>query len=69
MPPFSATWLHLSTSSRLQRSSQALSIVSSKAYVFAGELQPRQPVDNQLDVVDIGDTKGKCQSIESDFDD
>ena len=32
-----------------------------KAYVFGGELVPRQPVDNKVDVVDLGDEKRKME--------
>ncbi|KAJ6440690.1 kelch repeat protein [Purpureocillium lavendulum] len=54
MATISAKWLRLASSACLQRSSQALAVVGSKAWIFGGELQPRQPVDNQLDVVDLG---------------
>ncbi|POR39153.1 Kelch repeat protein [Tolypocladium paradoxum] len=53
MSSLSASWLRVAASSRLRRSSQALSIVGSKAWIFGGELVPRQPVDNQLDVIDL----------------
>ncbi|KAG8408046.1 hypothetical protein J3459_018230 [Metarhizium acridum] len=46
-------WTQIANTSRLCRSSHALSILGSKAYIFGGELLPRQPVDNQSDVVDL----------------
>ncbi|KIK66405.1 hypothetical protein GYMLUDRAFT_38193 [Collybiopsis luxurians FD-317 M1] len=48
-----AKWTLLASSDRLKRSSQCLSIVDSKAFIFGGEVVPRQPVDNQVDVVDF----------------
>ncbi|KAH6890288.1 kelch domain-containing protein [Thelonectria olida] len=53
MTGLSASWVRLVSSARLQRSSQVLSIVSSKACIFGGELLPRQPVDNRVDVIDL----------------
>lgn len=50
---FSATWTKLLSSTRLQRSSQTLSVAEGKAWIFGGELVPREPVDNQLDVIDL----------------
>jgi hypothetical protein len=37
----------------LKRSSNSISIVGDKAYVFGGESEPRQPVDDELWVVDL----------------
>ncbi|KAI1637850.1 kelch repeat protein [Biscogniauxia mediterranea] len=53
MTQVSATWTRLASSARLQRSSQCLSVLGSRAWIFGGELLPRQPVDNQLDVIDL----------------
>lgn len=55
MNSLTGTWTRLASSTRLQRSSQAISVVGSKAFIFGGELKPRQPVDNRFDVVDIQD--------------
>ena len=38
---------------RLQRSSQALSVIGSQAWIFGGEFISRQPLDDQIDVVDL----------------
>ena len=46
-------WTRLASSARLQRSSQTLSVVRNQAWIFGGELQPRQPVDNQIDIVEL----------------
>lgn len=37
----------------LRRSSQVLSVVGDQAYVFGGELQPREPRDNHVHVVSL----------------
>ena len=59
MASLSATWSRLATSSRLQRSSHTLSVVGSNVWIFGGELQPRWPVDNQLDVIAVDDSEGE----------
>ncbi|KAL7795780.1 hypothetical protein V8C37DRAFT_373412 [Trichoderma ceciliae] len=53
MASFSARWTKLVSSSRLRRSSHILSANASKVWVFGGELLPRQPVDNEVDLVDV----------------
>jgi hypothetical protein len=52
-----ATWTRITSSKRLYRSSQAVSTVGQKVYIFGGELLPREPVDNRVDVVSL-DTQG-----------
>lgn len=59
MTSFSASWVRLASSARLQRSSQILSISGSNALVFGGELIPRQPVDSQFDIIELGNASGK----------
>ncbi|VUC26694.1 unnamed protein product [Clonostachys rosea] len=53
MPANKATWTRVVSSASLDRSSQAASIVSNKLYLFGGELQPRQPVDNKVHLIDL----------------
>lgn len=48
--PLKATWKRVPTDTILPRSSHSLSIVKSKAYIFGGEQQPREPVDNHVHV-------------------
>ena len=55
----SAKWSRIASSQRLYRSSQAVSAVGQKIFIFGGELLPREPVDNQMDVVDVGRESGK----------
>lgn len=47
------SWSRLIASERLRRSSQVLSVIDKTAFVFGGEVQPRQPVDAQLDVFSL----------------
>lgn len=63
MTRLSATWTQLTQSARLQRSSQCLSVLGSKIFIFGGEVVPRQPIDNRLDVVSLEATKGVCPAI------
>lgn len=48
--PLRATWKRIPTDTILPRSSHSLSIVKNKAYIFGGEQQPREPVDNHVHV-------------------
>ncbi|CAF9921351.1 hypothetical protein IMSHALPRED_005159 [Imshaugia aleurites] len=48
--PVRATWKKIPTDIILPRSSHSLSIIKSKAYIFGGEQQPREPVDNHIHV-------------------
>lgn len=47
------TWSRVHQADRLRRSSQVLSVIDKTAYIFGGEVQPRQPIDSQLDVVSL----------------
>ncbi|MCJ1355693.1 MAG: hypothetical protein MMC33_005685 [Icmadophila ericetorum] len=48
--PLRAKFQKLATSIPLRRSSHSLSFVRGKAYIFGGEIQPRQPVDNDMHI-------------------
>lgn len=58
MAKISALWTRIASGDRLRRSSQAVSVLGGRAYVFGGELVPREPVDNQVDVVELKDPQG-----------
>ncbi|KAL8367178.1 hypothetical protein RB599_010263 [Gaeumannomyces hyphopodioides] len=51
MATIAANWTRLASSARLRRSSQSISVLGSRLWIFGGELLPREPVDNCLDVV------------------
>lgn len=59
MMQLKATWTQLAQNVRLQRSSQCLSVLGSHAFIFGGEVIPRQPVDNRLDTISLGTSKGR----------
>ncbi|KAF2128043.1 galactose oxidase [Dothidotthia symphoricarpi CBS 119687] len=46
-------WTCLLNEDRLQRSSQVLSVIDQTVCVFGGEVKPREPVDDQVDVFSL----------------
>lgn len=46
-----ANWSRFSAGEPLPRSSHSLSIVDGRAYIFGGEVKPREPVDNSIHVL------------------
>lgn len=49
----SGTWTRLLAADRLRRSSQVVSAVGETVCVFGGEVVPRQPVDDKIDVISV----------------
>ena len=49
-----AKWTRLLAAERLRRSSQIVSVVGQTVYIFGGEVEPRKPVDSQVDVLPLG---------------
>ncbi|KAI1778321.1 hypothetical protein F4818DRAFT_405672 [Hypoxylon cercidicola] len=49
-PTTKGTWQHVSVPP-LPRSSHSLDVVAGNAYIFGGEVEPRQPLDNDMHVV------------------
>ncbi|KAF2853426.1 kelch repeat protein-like protein [Plenodomus tracheiphilus IPT5] len=47
------TWIRLLDTERLRRSSQVLSVVGQTVCVFGGEVKPREPVDDKVDVFSL----------------
>jgi hypothetical protein len=41
----------------LRRSSQVVSVVGNRAYIFGGELRPREPRDNDVHAISLGRSK------------
>ena len=62
MSTMSGTWRKLADTERLQRSSHSMSVIGSQAWIFGGELQPRQPVDNQFDLIELN-SNGKSTCV------
>lgn len=48
--PLKAKW-HKITAPSIPRSSHSLSVVSGRAYIFGGEISPREPVSNDMHVI------------------
>ena len=57
MASISAKWTRIHEAEILQRSSQILSVVDNRAYVFGGELRPREPRDNDIHVLSVNEGK------------
>lgn len=62
MSTMPGTWRKLADTARLQRSSHSMSVIGSQAWIFGGELQPRQPVDNQFDLIELN-SNGKSTCV------
>ena len=46
-------WARLHSTERLRRSSHVVSVIDKTVYIFGGEVQPRQPIDDQIDVLSL----------------
>lgn len=49
-PPLEIGWSRIAVPDLLPRSSHTLSVVDGRAYIFGGEVRPREPVDNTMHV-------------------
>lgn len=47
------SWKRLMNDERLRRSSHVLSVVDSNVCIFGGEVKPREPVDDKVDVIPL----------------
>lgn len=50
--PVKAKWERI-TNTPLPRSSHTLSVIAGRAYIFGGEISPREPVDNDMHIVTL----------------
>ncbi|KAE8823049.1 hypothetical protein PTNB85_10228 [Pyrenophora teres f. teres] len=55
------TWKRLASEERLRRSSQVVSVVQQNVCIFGGEVKPREPIDNKVDIFSL--TSGMCPSF------
>lgn len=53
MNTLKGNWQRLAKNDRLKRSSQVISVIDGQACIFGGEVQPRQPVDDKVDIVTL----------------
>jgi hypothetical protein len=77
MTPLTASWTKIADQDALRRSSHTISVIDDKAYIWGGELRPREPRDNDLYVIDLKDGKlprsdapnyyGCCNALFSDL--
>ena len=51
--PLKASWKRIPLADSLPRSSHSLSIVKGVAYIFGGEIRPREPVDNDIHSISL----------------
>jgi hypothetical protein len=58
------TWTRLLNEDRLQRSSQVLSVIDQTVCIFGGEVKPRQPVDDKIDVFSLKPGEPRFIAIE-----
>ncbi|KAJ5365155.1 hypothetical protein N7517_008041 [Penicillium concentricum] len=49
-----ARWTKIVEAEILQRSSQVVSVIDKQIYIFGGELRPREPRDNNIHIVSLG---------------
>lgn len=55
MTAIQAKWSKVVEAEILQRSSQIVSVIDRQVYIFGGELRPREPRDNDVHIVSLGD--------------
>ncbi|RFU29817.1 hypothetical protein B7463_g6528, partial [Scytalidium lignicola] len=59
-----AEWVPISSVS-LQRSSHSISVISGRAYLFGGEVNPREPVDNDMHIITLPSTDDASADYQS----
>jgi hypothetical protein len=47
------SWTRLLSDERLRRSSQVLSVIENTVCVYGGEVKPREPIDDQIDMFSL----------------
>lgn len=47
------TWKKVLETDRLRRSSQNVSVIGQKVCIYGGEIEPRQPVDDKVDTLNL----------------
>lgn len=64
--PLKARWTRIPLTNTLPRSSHSLSVIKGVAYVFGGEIRPREPVDNDIHCISLpssGNTEADYKAI------
>jgi hypothetical protein len=57
-----AVWTKLLSDASIKRSSQTLSVIANNAYIYGGELRPREPVDSAVYRVPVAGGKSALSS-------
>lgn len=60
-----AKWHKVLEAEILQRSSQVVSVIDKQAYVFGGELRPREPRDNDVHVLSLDGSEWLTTPLDS----
>ncbi|KAF2792390.1 galactose oxidase, partial [Melanomma pulvis-pyrius CBS 109.77] len=60
-----ANWSRLLTSERLRRSSQVVAVVDQTVCIFGGEVEPRKPLDSQVDIFSLTPDAPKLETKSS----
>jgi hypothetical protein len=55
MATVSAKWHKVHEAEILQRSSHVVAVVNREAHIFGGELRPREPRDNDIHILSLGE--------------
>ncbi|KAF2091190.1 kelch repeat protein [Saccharata proteae CBS 121410] len=66
MSEFKPRWEKIAEDESLRRSSQVVSTVGNQVIIFGGEQKPRQPVDNDVYTIKLGDKGISVQALPSD---
>jgi hypothetical protein len=53
MNTLKGNWSRLHNTERLRRSSHVVSVIDQTVCIFGGEVQPRQPIDDQIDILSL----------------
>ena len=64
--PLKARFQRIPTSKYLPRSSHSISVIKGRAYVFGGEIKPREPTDNEVHVYTLpvsGDSEADYECV------
>ncbi|OAP58731.1 hypothetical protein AYL99_07821 [Fonsecaea erecta] len=58
-----AKWTRVLGEQRVRRSSHALSVIGSNAYVYGGEIKPREPVDSDIHMVRLAEVQNDVDVV------
>ncbi|KIW87456.1 uncharacterized protein Z519_12092 [Cladophialophora bantiana CBS 173.52] len=59
----SAKWTQILDTQRVKRSSQALSVIGTDAYIYGGEIKPREPVNSDIHVIHLAEVHNDADLV------